>query len=271
MSSFDLTTLANVKAWLGLPATPTLSDTMLASLITATSRAIYASLSRGSLLPASYTDTIDLESKRTFLSHWPVYQINGVTLNGLSVPAAPTSGAPVGFGYLLQPSDGVPPGRPQAMDIFGNYFDGWRKKLIVSYSAGYAVFAETWTVPASSNINVLAPYGPFASDLGVVYTQTGAPLTSVAVPTIAGQYSVSNGLYTFSAADVGASVSLSYGYVPQDLVQAATEYVGERFKAAERIGLRSKSLGGQETISYDVFAMSAAVAALIAPYKRTMI
>ena len=47
-------------------------------------------------------------------------------------------------------------------------------------------------------------------------------------------------------------MSLSYGFVPQDLAQAATELAAERFRASERVGLRSKSLGGQETISYDL-------------------
>ena len=44
MSPYDLTTLANVKAWLGLPAQPTPSDATLAALVTAASRAIYAAL-----------------------------------------------------------------------------------------------------------------------------------------------------------------------------------------------------------------------------------
>ena len=68
MSAFDLTTVANAKAWLGLPSEPTTSDTMLAALVTAASRAIYAALSRASLLPHSHTDTIDLESDRVYLA-----------------------------------------------------------------------------------------------------------------------------------------------------------------------------------------------------------
>ncbi len=65
------------------------------------------------------------------------------------------------------------------------------------------------------------------------------------------------------------ALSLSYGFVPQDLAQAATELAADRFRAADRIGLRSKSLGGQETIAYDLTGLSAAVEALIAPYRRT--
>ena len=72
----------------------------------------------------------------------------------------------------------------------------------------------------------------------------------------------------FSAADAGQSVSFSYGYVPQDIMQAALELSAERFRAAERIGLRSKSVGGQETIAYDMDPMSAPILSMLRPYKR---
>ena len=51
MSPFDLTNLAALKAWLGLPSAPGPNDGTLGALITAASRSIYASLSRPSLLP----------------------------------------------------------------------------------------------------------------------------------------------------------------------------------------------------------------------------
>ena len=83
-----------------------------------------------------------------------------------------------------------------------------------------------------------------------------------------GQYAVSAGVYSFAAADAGQALALSYGYVPQDLAQAALELAAERFRAAEHIGLRSKSIGGQETIAYDVSAIPAPVLAMLQPYKR---
>ena len=76
------------------------------------------------------------------------------------------------------------------------------------------------------------------------------------------------GAYAFSAGDAGAAVSISYGYIPQDVAQAALELAAERFRAAERIGLRSKSIGGQETIAYDISAISAPVMSLLQPYRR---
>jgi hypothetical protein len=267
MSAYDLTTVANAKAWLGLPSEPTPSDTALAALVTAASRAIHAALSRASLLPRSYTDTIDLESDRVYLANWPVQKVTSVILDGLLVPPA---GAPPALGFLLQPGDIAPPGRPQALDIFGRRYHRRRQSFLVSYQAGYAVEAETWTAPATAPylITAAAPFGAWASDLGVVYSSSGIALQPTTNTPTAGQYSVSAGLYQFSASDAGAALSLSYGFVPQDLVQAATELAAERFRASERIGLRSKSLGGQETISYDTSGLSASVLALIAPYRR---
>lgn len=270
MSSQDLTTLLALKSWLGLPVGATANDTTLAATITAASRAIYALLSRPGLLPQTYVDVIDSERKRVFLRHWPVTEIASVTLEGRTVPAAAPVGAGLPFGYLLAPGDAAPPGAPQALDLFGQPTRWQRQGLVVSYQAGYSVRGEAQTVPSASPLILTAnqTYGPWASDLGVVYATSGAPLTSVAASPAMGQYVVSAGVYTFSAADAGAALSISYGYIPQDIAQAALELSAERFRAADRIGLRSKSVGGQETISYDGSAISATVLALLQPYRR---
>ena len=147
------------------------------------------------------------------------------------------------------------------------------KVLVVSYNAGYAVQNETQAVPAAApfQLSALSPYGAWGSDLGVIYAATGAPLTLVPASPVAGQYAVSAGTYTFSSTDAGQSVSISYGYVPQDIAQATLELAAERFRAAERIGLKSKSIGGQETIAYDMSAMSAPIQAMLQPYKRVIL
>ena len=105
----------------------------------------------------------------------------------------------------------------------------------------------------------------------MTYTATGAPLAAVSASPGVGQYTASAGIYAFSVADAGQSVSMSYGYVPQDIAQAALELAAERFRAADHIGLRSKSIGGQETIAYDTSAMSAPIQAMLQPYKRTIL
>jgi hypothetical protein len=166
MSAYDLTNVASVKAWLGLPSTPTPSDATLAGLVVAASRTIYAALSRTSLLPQNYIETIDLESDRVYLTNWPVQQVNSVILDGLAVPAALPASAPPSLGYLLQPGDVAPPGRPQALDIFGGPVDGRRAHLVLTASA---------------------PFGAWARDLGVVYAGSGAALHAVTGAPGAGQ------------------------------------------------------------------------------------
>lgn len=66
-------------------------------------------------------------------------------------------------------------------------------------------FQITPTVPST---------GTWNQDLGVTNAATGEPLTKVASGPVAGQYSVSAGVYTFSSADQvsGISVVISFAY-----------------------------------------------------------
>jgi len=270
MSPYDLTNLAALKAWLGLPATASASDPTLAALVTAASRAIGAALSRPGLLPQDYTELCDGDRRTLTLRHWPVLQVRSVTWNGVAVPQIAAGSVGAAFGYMLRPGDLSPPGAPQALDLFGVALSHRRANVVVDYQAGYAIVGETQTIPAAAPfaLSAFAPYGAWASDLGVTYAEHGGPLTATVGAPAAGQYAVSDGVYSFAATDAGASVSLSYGYVPQDLAQAALEFAAERFRAADHIGLRSKSLGGQETITFDAAPISASVLALIQPYRR---
>ncbi len=270
MSPYDLTNLAALKAWLGLPAAASASDATLAALVTAASRAILSALSRPGLLPQDYTELRDGDRRTLMLRHWPVLQVRSVTWNEIAVPQIAAGGVGAAFGYVLRPGDLAPPGAPQALDLFGVELSHRRANVVVDYQAGYAIVDETQAIPAAAPLELaaLAPYGRWASDLGVVYAVSGAPQKAVEAAPTAGQYSVADGVYNFAVADAGASVSLSYGYVPQDLAQAALELAAERFRAAEHIGVRSKSLGGQETIAFDSAPISAPVLALIQPYRR---
>jgi hypothetical protein len=270
MAADDLTTLAAVKAWLGLPSAASPNDATLAALITAASRAIYAWLSRPALLPHAYSETIDGESQRITLRNWPVLAVASLTIDGRAIQAVGAPQGRPGCGYLLQGAESAPPGRQQAVDVFGWPVPRGRQNVAIAYSAGYAVSGEAQNVPAASpwQIAVDALYGAWGSDLGVGYVSSGAALAAVATSPTIGEYSVAAGLYTFASGDSGAAVSISYGYIPQDIAQAATELAAERFRAADRIGLRSKSVGGQETVAFDTSAMSASVLAWLQPYRR---
>lgn len=72
---------------------------------------------------------------------------------------------------------------------------------------------EAGTVPSSSPYTVqVANHTTFTRDLGVKYAATGEPLVCVASSPTQGQYSESNGTYTFASADEGVAVKTSYEY-----------------------------------------------------------
>jgi hypothetical protein len=106
MSPFDLTNLAALKAWLGLPSTPGPNDATLAALVTAASRSVHAALSRPSLLPHAFVEAIDLEMKRVTLRQWPVLQVTSVAWRGIAVPPDQNADLEASFGYALEPGDG---------------------------------------------------------------------------------------------------------------------------------------------------------------------
>jgi hypothetical protein len=74
---------------------------------------------------------------------------------------------------------------------------------------------EAATVPASTPYSTtVANAASYNDDLGVVYAVSGKRFNRVTTPSAAGQYSVNfdTGVYTFSAADAGAAILVSYTY-----------------------------------------------------------
>jgi hypothetical protein len=66
---------------------------------------------------------------------------------------------------------------------------------------------------------------------------------------------------------VVVSYTAGFAAAPPDIGQAAVELVGEAFRRRDRIGLSSKSLGGQEVIAFSLKDMNDTVRALLAPYQ----
>lgn len=269
-SPSDLISLAAVQAWLG----GSTDSANLAPLISQISRKILTEIGRPRILPTLYTEVRggDGRSELT-LRNWPIVSISQLLVNGQAIASAPTPvlGAALQTGYVLEQVDPSPPGQMQVLSMRYGWFQHGMQNISITYVAGYQISAEAAVVPATPyQVTALAPFGAWASDRGVAYAASGSQLTVVASSPTVGQYSVSAGLYTFAAADVGASLLISYGYVPLDLAEAAMEWVAERYSYRSRIGQRSKSLGGQETVSFDISAIPAFVASAIQPYRRVI-
>jgi hypothetical protein len=252
MARGDLVTLGQLKAHLGVQSSA--DDLLLASMISQISRAICTYLNRSFIWPRDVTDLFDGNGRnRIQLRNWPVVAVASVTIDGRPVAQSTDGHSP---GWLLEPGDDEPPGAMQMIMLRGGVFPrGWQN-VGIAYRAGYQISSEPQTVPAgAARIAAAQPYGPFAADCGAFYA-SGASLTQVAATPAKGQYALDGfGDYIFNAADAGANVLLNYGYVPQDLAACALEWAADRYRYRERIGIASKTLGGQETAAFRITAM----------------
>jgi hypothetical protein len=274
----SLTTLDNVKAWANVSSSN--DDLLLTRLIGSASRGILSYLQRPTLFQNVFSDVYDgVGNSRQILRHWPVLSVASVTVDyqtivQYQVPQQPTPYyTQYGCGWVLEPWDGYPPGRPQAVDLRGFRFCRGNSNVQIVYTAGFVVQNEAQTVPASSvySVAVNAPNGNWAVDQGVTYASSGTALTPVASAPAQGQYSVAAGLYTFNAADASQAVLISYSYIPSDIEDACITLVGERYSYKNRIGTVSKSLGGQETVSYSQKDMPDFIKTTLRPYRRVIL
>jgi hypothetical protein len=270
MTTGDLVALGAVKNWLGVATGD--DDALLAALITQISRGIYNYINRSFVLPTDVTEAYDGAGRdQLLLRNWPVGAVHSVVVDGNAIPPAPMMAAGVHptHGYALEQSDDAPPGAMQQLFLRGPHvFRKGRQNVVVSYRAGYEIVGEAWTIPtAPFQVTALAPYGDWAVDTGVAHAN-GAAMTPVSGTPSQGQYSVDAGVYTFAAADAGSAVALSYGYIPADLEQCALEWVADRYKYKDRIGMTSKSLGGQETVAYQNKATPDFVAQSLVNFRR---
>jgi hypothetical protein len=272
MKSTDLTTLTNAKAWLGINAST--DDVLLARLITAVSGFVQRWLNRN-IASQSYTEHRDGmgygEGRRVMvLANYPVTAISSLTVDGIAIPASPDNGdLQAGYGF----DDGsiwLSASSAYASSFWPNgyQFARGRRNVVVSYTAGYLISGEAATVPSSSAYTVTTAR-PWNGDRGVTYAN-GTALTAVASNPSQGQYSVSEGAYSFNAADAGAAVLITYSYTPEEIEQAVIELLSLRYRERSRIGQKSQTLGAGETVAYITADMPDSVKALLQQYRKVV-
>lgn len=284
LATGDLTTLTTAKAFL----TNAPNDNVLSGLITRVSRSLLGFMNRPSIVPTNYLEKYNgTGTQQLVLFNWPIISVASLTIQGINITPAnvPTlNGVPLStpWGYRYAPPEVSPPGAAANLELIGIYYLFGQQSTIVSYRAGYMVSDELQIIPATPfQVTPNMPFGQWATDEGVTYATTGVALTPIASGTPAtGQYippnpSVGQNYYAFASGDSGTQVSLSYGYVPADLEEAALETVAERAAYRTRPGVRSQSLAGQETISYGVenrvgYGLSAYVMDILGPYCNVL-
>lgn len=277
----NLTTLANAKAWLNIADTN--SDAILTRLIAQASRMIFNYVSRPDFNRTTFNETQDGRGTSSItLRNYPVVAVSSLSVWGVNITQSQGGGR---YGWALETIDSALPGSQQTMSIIAGYPPGagagesWGRagatpdgfvrgndNVNIIYQAGYCILAEPHI--AATSVTAAQLYGAWSQDDGVSYG-TGIPLTPVASNPLVGQYSVTSaGVYTFNAGDVGASLLISYSYIPADIEQACIEIVAERFKYRNNIGVKSRSMGGVATDTFLIVDMTPYVKSILNPYMR---
>lgn len=257
MPQGDLTSVGNVKLWLG--ATTNTSDPLLGRLVSAVSGTVCGYLDRPYLGSALHTERYDGHGRDSLmLRHGPVTSVVSIAYGG-SLVTTPATGNPPSGGYLID-SAYTTVGRITLTD---DVFPRGRLGVLVSYWGGYLAGPETHVAAA-----IVQAALTWLTDVGVTYA-SGTALARVSGAPSVGQYAVTtSGAYTFAAADYGAAILLSYGTVPYDLEQAVIELVGEEYRRMDRVGLVAQTLAGQEIVSYSQAAMGASIKLALQRFRR---
>lgn len=262
----DLTTLLRAENW--LLGTNSNSSTILSQLITACSASIRTKLNRGTLFSKSFTRTFDgTGTYQLVLPDYPVTSVASIQMDAAIIQASPlpnpTTGLPpepaVGYGYRFVPWEGSLPGQNSVLEFQNGFWRFGAQNIKVTYTAGYLISGEAWTIPSSPGpyvVTTLQQLGVQCLDNGVTYAASGIALTPVANTSLLGpgKYvpppDTTPGLYVFSSSDSGAAILISYSFIPADLEEACIQYVAERWSYRGRVGEESKSLGGQESVRF---------------------
>jgi hypothetical protein len=266
-SSSDLVRLSDLKLWLGISGDD--DDLVLKQLIAQTSRAILAYLGRPTLLPEIYIERYDVCGQSSLLlRQWPVISIEACSINGVTVQISAADGAG-GFECMLEPAEDFPPGKMQRVWTTANTFSGRLRNVHIRYRAGYQISDELATIPLSEpyEITVVAPHGYCSSDEQVAEANSVGFITVKDNPGT-GEYVSADGLYSFSSLDAGRSINISYGYIPADVTRCCIDWVADQYQYRTRIGQHTKSLGGQESVSFIVKDMPDLTKCVLQPYRR---
>lgn len=274
MADTLLTTLDHVKDWLGIDNSNSDADDYLLRLIKSASQFALNYMQRDSISSQTYTETYDgYGNSFMVLRQFPATQVNSLSFNGKPISAATGNGitSPWSNGYVLEAPKSAP--AQQRLSLYNLIFPHDRSSIYVSYQAGYLMVDESQYTGADPSTTPVETFFTWTEDGGVTLSN-GTPLTKTNGPssslTSMQYYCDSDGNYYFSTSQADTTLLITYSYIPADVEQAVWELVGERYRAQERIGMSSKSLGGQETVSFDIRAMNPYIRELLNPYKRVV-
>jgi|SRR5579864_451380 len=280
----DLVTLNDAMTWLGLQPSNAAEQPIVQNLVTDVSLSVLSYTGRAtlnSILP--FNETYDGSgSQRQYVKNSPILSVLSLSINGRQ--QAPSTAFGVA-GYLIDQdrksislrggSSGSGSFSTTTLGGWGPFFQKGIQNVNVSYLAGYSLMpAEPYKIPATPFQITVINTASFVLDMGVTYAQSGIALVPVTSPPAQGQYSVSSaGVYTFSAADSGVQIVISYGYngAPGDLQVACKRIVALIYKRKPQEDLKSKMMTEGGTTNFRDWAWPPEVKTTIEKYKRRAI
>ena len=261
----DLTTLANVQAWLNAGSNapyPPDGNALLARLITACSAFIQNYLSL-SFVPTVQTEKYNGTGQSAlFLRKRPVINVSAVSINGTSIPAQPSA---LQTGFVFDDT---------RVYLYGWTFGSGFQNISVSYTSGYQA-KTTQTIPTDGVPLSTSGFPlPWNADMGVMVNGVSFAAITNGNPA-QGEYKVdvdNNGYpqYTFNAADAAAAALITYGYTPYDIEQVCVEVVGEAFKRRSRIGQTSVNMADGQVVNFSLKDFNEANKSLLNQYKNVV-
>jgi len=301
----DLTTVAAVNAILA--QSPTVDAALIQTEITAYSQNILTRTGRGFLSGVrNYAERYNGNGSQELpVRNYPILAISSVAVNGIAIPASPdylqsgyaidTEGSICNIALISNGAGGLAAApddrwgvRPGGWGSYGNapplgyspfVFTQGIQNVAVSYTAGYTIEvpAEAQAVPTTPGpYTVAATNGAtFYADRGVLLAN-GTPLISSGANAPApGQYqppqagALPAGVYTFNAAQQGASVLLAYAYgaPPFDLQEACARLVAQMYRKRAWIGQDSQVQPGVGTTAYSKMEVELGTAMTIERYR----
>lgn len=264
-----LTTLAAVKDWLDIDPNNTDSDASLIRLIDAASQFTLTWIGWDSFGVREYTTNFRGNGRNYAIpAFWPIVSVTSVGIGGSFVPASTIGQAGLpGTGYVISDRRMG----PQKIELYGSAFWNGAPSQII-YHAGFrtTVSGTLPNIPGNQDHEVTPTKdGQWIANVEVMID--GVEGVEVDANPAAGQYAVDDwGTYTFAAADDGKPGSITYDYVPWDVSFAVQEMIGEWYKRKDRIGLLSKTLGGQETVTFSQKDMGDTIRTTLNPYVNVV-
>lgn len=274
----DLTTLTRAKAALSAGVGSLGSDGMLQGLIASASDAASSWCAR--TFQRNAVSNLVLNGTGTARQMMPANPIISVTapviVDGYSFTLAPAITA----GQQLNPLAGGYAYDRKFLYLLGGarFSRGFQNILVTQLTSGYTT-SQADTIPVSpytltprqgAGVDAwgqpMPTSGYAVTDRGVVNTLTGVAYTKVTSGPATGQYTFSEGVYTFAAANIGVGVTMSYDFIPASVEQAVIEVVGTKIRQTSNFGIRSRTIGN-ETVSYADVALSKSAQMLLQPYR----